>query len=1039
MNTGHLAYSRKVLQVGIAQICQQLGWNSIQSSALELMTDIIERYLTEIGKSTHRYCEQFGRTEPNLDDVALAFQYIGIPLSELEEYAKNFAENVPYPKDVVKFPKRKRNQMHFPKAGSKELESRDENVHDHLPVMHREWGDLPVDSTSRATPDTRAPEVPLDETPVDKHTIGSPDTPPPAKRQRILPEEAGHSQYEMMSVVLSSNGLLTPNKETGKLPDARTPPQTSRQLGIRMPDKPSTFKGREKTDSKLPQIGVLERERVEKTGRVIRVMKPATKVRPKKFASSGIRVLAVGNKEQVKAEQARIEKALVEKERLVNVEREKLKKKESEYHHQKKDRSKFGKEDEDYRPPAPSRGRSPRGRSPGRGRKSPGRSPGRSPVNRSPGRGRSPKGGGKIHAKPAVVVESRTKSPEQSSPERPSKSPDKTNIRTISSSDEDDDENASLVITDDGKPSNDASKKARLAAIDDTFNSVLSMEVSDSKRGKNKKEESSMSAKLKSPTPDRLVAAEVVAASSPKLAPPPKAGGSPRKKHRAGKKGAKASKATLVPTVPVSSKVTLEMEATTTSIVATDDERKELVSDRQTDNRQTVTGSPAKQIIDESPEQRIVAPLKMRIMDDGSTVIKGKKGDTDGGKSVPRITLKFGSLGGSSPVTVVTDSKTSKPSFPKLVIKTMPPSDEETKQKEEERRREEERKKKEQQKREEEERKRREEEERREAEERRKEAERRKEEERKRKEEEKRLVEEQRKEEEREEQRRREEEKKRAAERRRIEQSSKRSPSPSDSSSINLSPNSSPELQKSPYKSPTPSPNPVNSPSPSSSSSDDGSDDEDDDDESPAPAPVKARTPTPPPPPPVKRPPPKTKAAMKALPPPRAATRRDPSPSESASIDEADLSADDDSMSSSPPPPPTPKRGSPKKKAASAIPPMPPSKYSKNAVGTGAAVPAGKGVQRTVITETVGTIIDESGQTIWICPTCKVPDDGSPMIGCDICDDWYHWPCVGIKVEPAEEEQWYCPRCLGKSVTNKKKKGPGKPRGKSKRGRKKGT
>jgi len=34
---------------------------------------------------------------------------------------------------------------------------------------------------------------------------------------------------------------------------------------------------------------------------------------------------------------------------------------------------------------------------------------------------------------------------------------------------------------------------------------------------------------------------------------------------------------------------------------------------------------------------------------------------------------------------------------------------------------------------------------------------------------------------------------------------------------------------------------------------------------------------------------------------------------------------------------------------------------------------------------------DENGQTIWICPACKMQDDGSPMIGCDKCDDWYHW------------------------------------------------
>lgn len=61
---------------------------------------------------------------------------------------------------------------------------------------------------------------------------------------------------------------------------------------------------------------------------------------------------------------------------------------------------------------------------------------------------------------------------------------------------------------------------------------------------------------------------------------------------------------------------------------------------------------------------------------------------------------------------------------------------------------------------------------------------------------------------------------------------------------------------------------------------------------------------------------------------------------------------------------------------------------------------------------------DEKDDEIWVCPRCnkvffisffqlqrhclmkccsffvKV-DDGTPMIGCDECEDWYHWVCVG--------------------------------------------
>ncbi|KAF5907993.1 transcription initiation factor TFIID subunit 3, partial [Clarias magur] len=46
----------------------------------------------------------------------------------------------------------------------------------------------------------------------------------------------------------------------------------------------------------------------------------------------------------------------------------------------------------------------------------------------------------------------------------------------------------------------------------------------------------------------------------------------------------------------------------------------------------------------------------------------------------------------------------------------------------------------------------------------------------------------------------------------------------------------------------------------------------------------------------------------------------------------------------------------------------------------------------SVVTETVSAYVirDEWGNQIWICPGCNKPDDGSPMIGCDECDDWYH-------------------------------------------------
>lgn len=83
----------------------------------------------------------------------------------------------------------------------------------------------------------------------------------------------------------------------------------------------------------------------------------------------------------------------------------------------------------------------------------------------------------------------------------------------------------------------------------------------------------------------------------------------------------------------------------------------------------------------------------------------------------------------------------------------------------------------------------------------------------------------------------------------------------------------------------------------------------------------------------------------------------------------------------------------------------------------------------------VPVVEDEDGK-VWICPSCRKPDDGSPMIGCDECDDWYHWSCLGesacvqlccwwqfcdgwllviagIKSAP-KEDCWFCKKCIDK-------------------------
>lgn len=52
-----LPYIQQLSKVIVAQITQTIGWNSIQTTPLELLTDILHKYLEEITRQTQRYTE----------------------------------------------------------------------------------------------------------------------------------------------------------------------------------------------------------------------------------------------------------------------------------------------------------------------------------------------------------------------------------------------------------------------------------------------------------------------------------------------------------------------------------------------------------------------------------------------------------------------------------------------------------------------------------------------------------------------------------------------------------------------------------------------------------------------------------------------------------------------------------------------------------------------------------------------------------------------------------------------------------------------
>ncbi|CAD5214650.1 unnamed protein product [Bursaphelenchus okinawaensis] len=70
----------------------------------------------------------------------------------------------------------------------------------------------------------------------------------------------------------------------------------------------------------------------------------------------------------------------------------------------------------------------------------------------------------------------------------------------------------------------------------------------------------------------------------------------------------------------------------------------------------------------------------------------------------------------------------------------------------------------------------------------------------------------------------------------------------------------------------------------------------------------------------------------------------------------------------------------------------------------------------------------DKSQKVWVCPKCSVAyvEGAADMVGCDSCDLWYHWHCVGMVRPPAADQDWFCPKCTkerkGGKLKNKSKK-----------------
>ncbi|KAI9557157.1 hypothetical protein GHT06_016964 [Daphnia sinensis] len=215
-------FQTEVLRQVVGHCSHNIGWNGIHASSLDLLTEVLQKYLSEIGRSVHRYSEQFGRTGPNLDDLGLTFRDMGISIQDLSDYVCNVEPTV-FNEDVAAIPVPREQSLNFLKPGSHEVLSRPVHIHEHLPPMQHIVLDdekasadySEITETLSGAQDNVEQTMNLSPHP---YSFKRPDG--AEKRKGGWLGDDGQPIREISSVMMTSSGYLSSSRE-GKLPETK--------------------------------------------------------------------------------------------------------------------------------------------------------------------------------------------------------------------------------------------------------------------------------------------------------------------------------------------------------------------------------------------------------------------------------------------------------------------------------------------------------------------------------------------------------------------------------------------------------------------------------------------------------------------------------------------------------------------------------------------------------------------------------------------------------------------------------------------------
>lgn len=99
-------YARDAAKITVSQLAEASGFEVVQQSSLDILADLLLRYLNEVGAASHSNAELCGRTDTNVLDITLALSDLGTSVDSLLKFARQ-KDNVPFAGSIVGFPEKR--------------------------------------------------------------------------------------------------------------------------------------------------------------------------------------------------------------------------------------------------------------------------------------------------------------------------------------------------------------------------------------------------------------------------------------------------------------------------------------------------------------------------------------------------------------------------------------------------------------------------------------------------------------------------------------------------------------------------------------------------------------------------------------------------------------------------------------------------------------------------------------------------------------------------------------------------------------------